>query len=172
MPASQLFLPARLPPAVASRCPPLAAQFIQRNLIPATLGNLLGGSVLVASAYACSLGSPGHALQDAWEEGLARMQAAWRERRAARATANGCGGGGSFAYASGKGAGWAGSGAGGAGAPPPPSSAAAHRSSSGSSTFQLAVTAGGGEEAAGAAGLLPARSPRRRAGQGAVVAQP
>lgn len=43
--------------------PITAAQFIRRNLVPSTLGNLLGGSILVASAYACSLGSPGHALQ-------------------------------------------------------------------------------------------------------------
>ncbi len=34
------------------------------NLIPATLGNMIGGSVLVATAYACSLGTPGHWIQD------------------------------------------------------------------------------------------------------------
>lgn len=49
--------------AMSLGAPITAAQFIRRNLVPSTLGNLLGGSILVASAYACSLGSPGHALQ-------------------------------------------------------------------------------------------------------------
>jgi hypothetical protein len=40
-----------------------AAQFIKHNLIPATIGNWIGGSVLVATAYACSLGTPGHLIQ-------------------------------------------------------------------------------------------------------------
>lgn len=37
---------------------------------------------MVGTAYACSLGSPGHALQDAWEARIARLQASWRHRMA------------------------------------------------------------------------------------------
>lgn len=32
-----------------------------RNLVPATLGNIIGGVVFVGTAYALSFGSPGHA---------------------------------------------------------------------------------------------------------------
>ncbi|KAL4428475.1 hypothetical protein ABPG75_002564 [Micractinium tetrahymenae] len=159
-----------VPMAMSLGAPITAAQFIRRNLIPATLGNLIGGTVLVASAYACSLGSPGHALQDAWEDGLARMGAAWRDRRAARAV--GGNGASPFAHPSGKSVGGASNGGNNTFAPLPlPTSASAHRSSSGSGTFQLAASAGGSRDVAGAAGPLPARSPRRRAGQGA-MAQP
>lgn len=56
-------------PLPAPCCLP-TAQFIRCNLVPSTLGNLLGGSILVASAYACSLGSPGHALQVGQRGGL------------------------------------------------------------------------------------------------------
>ncbi|PRW59472.1 formate nitrite transporter [Chlorella sorokiniana] len=73
-----------VPMAMSLGAPITAAQFIRRNLIPSTLGNLLGGSILVGSAYACSLGSPGHALQDAWEARLASLAAAWRRRRTGR----------------------------------------------------------------------------------------
>ena len=37
-----------------------------RNLVPATLGNIIGGSVFVGTAYALSFGSPGHAVFDWW----------------------------------------------------------------------------------------------------------
>ena len=36
---------------------------MRRNLIPSTLGNLIGGSILVGTFYALSLGTPGHAIQ-------------------------------------------------------------------------------------------------------------
>lgn len=54
-------------------CKLSAAEFVQRNLIPATLGNLIGGATLVATSYACSLGTPGHWLQDSWEHMLQRI---------------------------------------------------------------------------------------------------
>lgn len=42
--------------------------FIGKNLVPATLGNLVGGGFFVGCMYALALGSPGHAIQDAWED--------------------------------------------------------------------------------------------------------
>jgi hypothetical protein len=42
---------------------PAAGQFVGRNLIPATLGNMVGGGFFVGCMYALALGSPGHAIQ-------------------------------------------------------------------------------------------------------------
>lgn len=54
--------------------------------MPSTLGNLLGGSILVASAYACSLGSPGHALQVGrwWPAPCTALQTGWCKEGQAR----------------------------------------------------------------------------------------
>ena len=41
----------------------LAGTFVGRNLVPATLGNLVGGGFFVGCMYALALGSPGHAIQ-------------------------------------------------------------------------------------------------------------
>jgi formate/nitrite transporter FocA (FNT family) len=38
-----------------------AGTFLGRNLVPATLGNLIGGCLFVGAAYACSFGTPAHA---------------------------------------------------------------------------------------------------------------
>lgn len=37
-----------------------------RNLVPATLGNIIGGAVFVGTSYALSFGTPGHAVFDWW----------------------------------------------------------------------------------------------------------
>ncbi|PSC67641.1 formate nitrite transporter [Micractinium conductrix] len=44
--------------------------FITKNLIPASLGNLIGGVVFVGGAYACSFGAPAHAVADMWDAAL------------------------------------------------------------------------------------------------------
>ncbi|PSC68462.1 fatty acid amide hydrolase-like [Micractinium conductrix] len=44
--------------------------FITKNLIPATLSNLIGGVVFVGGAYACSFGTPAHAVADMWDAAL------------------------------------------------------------------------------------------------------
>ena len=38
-----------------------AGTFVGRNLVPATIGNIIGGAAFVGTAYALSFGTPGHA---------------------------------------------------------------------------------------------------------------
>ena len=38
-----------------------AGTFLTRNLIPATLGNIVGGTLFVGAGYSCSFGTPAHA---------------------------------------------------------------------------------------------------------------
>ena len=38
-----------------------AGELVGKNLVPATLGNIIGGAAFVGTAYALSFGSPGHA---------------------------------------------------------------------------------------------------------------
>ncbi len=37
-----------------------AGTFVGKNLVPTTIGNLIGGSVFVGTAYAASFGAPAH----------------------------------------------------------------------------------------------------------------
>ncbi|PRW05792.1 cytosolic phosphoglucose isomerase isoform A [Chlorella sorokiniana] len=52
--------------------------FITKNLIPATLGNIVGGAGFVGIAYALSFGTPGHEVFEAWEHALACLPCAGR----------------------------------------------------------------------------------------------
>lgn len=44
--------------------------FIVKNLIPSTLGNFVGGSLFVGTAYSCAFGTPAHWVSDLWEAAL------------------------------------------------------------------------------------------------------
>ncbi|KAL4440622.1 hypothetical protein ABPG75_003623 [Micractinium tetrahymenae] len=44
--------------------------FIGKNLVPSTLGNFIGGSLFVGTAYAASFGAPAHWVADLWEAAL------------------------------------------------------------------------------------------------------
>lgn len=44
--------------------------FVGKNLVPSTIGNLIGGSVFVGTAYAASFGAPAHWVADLWEAAL------------------------------------------------------------------------------------------------------
>ncbi|KAL4420050.1 hypothetical protein ABPG77_007489 [Micractinium sp. CCAP 211/92] len=44
--------------------------FVGKNLVPTTIGNLIGGSVFVGTAYAASFGAPAHWVADLWEAAL------------------------------------------------------------------------------------------------------
>lgn len=64
-----------------------AARIVSRNIVPVTLGNIVGGGLFVATSYAFAYGAPGRAA-DAWiERQWARLLAAARRRRAAAAAA-------------------------------------------------------------------------------------
>jgi len=64
--ATLLHMPAALhachltPPAACAHASAPAGTFITKNLIPATLGNIIGGVGFVGIAYAMAFGSPGH----------------------------------------------------------------------------------------------------------------
>lgn len=47
-----------------------AGTFVGKNLVPSTIGNLIGGSVFVGTAYAASFGAPAH-----WGERPLRLAA-------------------------------------------------------------------------------------------------
>ena len=44
-----------------------AAEFIRNNLIPATIGNIIGGMTLVGGVYCLVYGRPGAAMSAAWD---------------------------------------------------------------------------------------------------------
>lgn len=51
----------------------LAGTFLTKNLIPVTLGNIVGGGFFVGAMYALALGTPGHAIQDAWDHQVSKL---------------------------------------------------------------------------------------------------
>lgn len=81
-----------LPLAVAYGAPLSAYDVAVRNLIPATIGNWIGGAVCVSAAYGLAFGTPGQALSGWAAAQQARLARAW-PRRAAAASEGGAGGG-------------------------------------------------------------------------------
>lgn len=53
-----------LPIAISHGANITASQFIWNNLIPATLGNWVGGAVCVATVYAFVFGTPGKQINE------------------------------------------------------------------------------------------------------------
>lgn len=69
-------------------------RIVARNLVPVTLGNIVGGAVFVATAYAFAYGAPGREA-DAWvERQWAMLKAAVRRRWLGKRGGAGSGGGG------------------------------------------------------------------------------
>lgn len=60
------------PPTYTSPLRP-AAEFIKKNLIPATLGNIIGGMALVGAMYSLVYGRPGQAMSTAWDAMVLRV---------------------------------------------------------------------------------------------------
>jgi formate/nitrite transporter len=102
--------PSAPPPPHPPPPPITTAQFLSRNLVPVTLGNIVGGALFVATAYAFAYGAPGRAA-DAWvERRWARVVAAVRRRffgkaRGGGGGAVGGGGGGGGSPTAGNGSG-------------------------------------------------------------------
>lgn len=57
-----------LPMAFAYGAPINARQFVWENLIPATLGNWVGGAICVATTYAFAFGAPGQKVMKWFDE--------------------------------------------------------------------------------------------------------
>jgi formate/nitrite transporter len=82
-------VPGKVPPTLT------AARIVSRNLVPVTLGNIVGGSLFVATAYAFAFGAPGRAADDWVERQWLRFKLAVRRRaRQAKVGHQGGGGGG------------------------------------------------------------------------------
>jgi hypothetical protein len=69
------------PPAPGAQCPhgppplPAAGQFVVRNLIPATIGNWIGGAIMMGGVYCLAYGKSGAAWLTAWERLVAKTKA-------------------------------------------------------------------------------------------------
>jgi hypothetical protein len=57
-----------IPMGIALGAPVTARQFVASNLIPATIGNWIGGAICMATVYAWVYGSPPQQLAAWWEQ--------------------------------------------------------------------------------------------------------